>query len=733
MNMIPYGEAATDPATITDEQLDEMIQDAVSATESPETIDFDSFQTQSESFLQLTKTLNQKLIQIARLLDKGLRDEAIQQAGLDGRILTVYQRLDFPEREAYQDLIEEFGFARPPELNHDAAAQLNSSFALVGDLKQLLKNHRLLALGRAPITDRIAAMNALAVADPDNPIWEEDSKTFQNHRLQQIQMELTRATKDNDADVIDQLDRELRTIRWSIPLPQKLVTQVSTLQAAHHESRTRAAIESEIEPLVIAFSEFDVDAGSAAADRIRALSESINMQSDDPLLVPVTDALHWIDEYRDNERTAAENRNQCDQFVRLLDSSDDRNRIERAYQRVRLLGDALPDELRLRAEERLESLDLIARRRTMIRIAAIAAGLLLVLGTATTGGVWWYSESKAMALEKDVQSLVDAKSWDAADTLLAKQSIGIRSRNGMVKNRVAIDDALRLESERLNEFASVLESLETDTTMEPQPALVRRLGELAKTTEELEMVKRQESISLEKKLTNNAAINRELEAELQLLQNHTERLSMEPSNAVEARGLIRKLIAFQAKLTEISPHLKSQAQELSGRCEKCIRGIESAARQKSMVDQITKAVGNKDDYASKLQSFAKQFPESPLSNDFESANERVSEIDAALQVAELFDAKAFRSTVQASPEEAKAWLDQVQDLVKAGKSACWLPLLETKRKHLTKIANIPEAIQTLEQIGGSDLLKELYEYRFSDGVFLSATRRTLRSLRRKRN
>ena len=284
---------------ITDEQLDELIQDAVSAIQSPESIDYDAFQARANELLELTKTINQKLTHIARMLNKGLRDEAIQEAGSDGRVLAIYERLDFPERDAYIHLIEEFGFARPPELNHDAATQLNAAFGRVGDIKHLLKNHRLLALSRATLGDRIGALNALAVADPDNPVWEQDSQLFQTTRLQQMQGEFSKAAQQDDMTVVEQIDHELRTLRWSVPVPQKLATQVATLQAAHHKSKITALILAESDQLLSAYNEFDSVTGCSMADRIRELADSINLLPDDPLLVEIANPLAWVDEFRE--------------------------------------------------------------------------------------------------------------------------------------------------------------------------------------------------------------------------------------------------------------------------------------------------------------------------------------------------------------------------------------------------------------------------------------------------
>jgi len=709
---------------ITDEQLDELIQDAISAIQYPESIDYDAFQARANELVELTKTVNQKLTQIDRLLNKGLRDEAIQEAGSDARVLGIYERLDFPEREAYCSLIEEFGFARPPELNHDAAAQLNAAFGRVGDIKHLLKNHRLLALSRAPLTDRIAALNALSVADPDNPVWEQDSQLFQTTRLQQMQGEFSKAAQQDDTSAVEQIDLELRTLRWSVPVPQKLATQVATLQAAHHKNKITALIRAESDQLNAAYNEFDTVTGFGLVDRIRELAASIDLLPDDPLLEEIANPLAWVDECRENEQAERATRKTCDEFANLLERSDDRNAIERAYQKCRLMGEQFPDELRRRADERLQSLQLMADRRTRIRIAAMAMGLVLLCGATGTGGFLMYRESQTKVIETEVQSLVDAQEWDRAYKSLSGQSISVRSRTQMVKAKVAIDKALKDESNRLAEFESILEDLKSDTSNDPQVSKVDRLKALAKLPKELDQAKEREASSLALLLAKNAKINQDRKEEFKNLEQELQTF-LNAGDAVRIRTGIRQLQSFRESLSDISPHLRVQSDSLVLQSEKYLSNLDDLRKQTAACDSITRTIGKPQEYLIALQSFAKQFPESSMGYDISSkgVDQWGNELEGARAIQRLLSSKAYMATNQVTAAEASDWMSQLQSLTDTPNAQqAWLPLMEPKKKYLSKLEKIAEAIQKLTEIGESELLGELYEYSFPDGKFVSATR-----------
>ncbi len=91
---------------------------------------------------------NQRLGRCQRLLQQGLRSEAIQLAESEPRLLDAIVALDFPERPQWDDLVGIYDLAAAPRIMVEAGVGLNDAYAQEQPLQELLRNHRRLATQR---------------------------------------------------------------------------------------------------------------------------------------------------------------------------------------------------------------------------------------------------------------------------------------------------------------------------------------------------------------------------------------------------------------------------------------------------------------------------------------------------------------------------------------------------------------------------------------------------------
>jgi hypothetical protein len=126
----------------------------------------------------------------------------------------------------------------------------------------LLRRHRLLAMGRANLRQRIAVLSQLATADPSNPQWNRALIECQRRRLDQLAERTTQGRKHDDLRCLQQIAEELRQTRWLTPVSN---AQLETVQRQITRLRGR---QSTIE--AIALAEHLQDA-FAAKDKARLL------------------------------------------------------------------------------------------------------------------------------------------------------------------------------------------------------------------------------------------------------------------------------------------------------------------------------------------------------------------------------------------------------------------------------------------------------------------------------
>jgi hypothetical protein len=140
-----------------------------------------------------------RLSRCHRLLQQGLRSEAIQLAEIEPRLLDVIADLDFPERADWDELIQIYGLPDAARFPIESASFLNEAYAEEDPIQDLLRTHRRLALARGPLRARIEVMRKLAAQDANNPIWQEDLRTFEKARFRGIQSDAEDAVRRGDA------------------------------------------------------------------------------------------------------------------------------------------------------------------------------------------------------------------------------------------------------------------------------------------------------------------------------------------------------------------------------------------------------------------------------------------------------------------------------------------------------------------------------------------------------
>lgn len=180
-------------------------------------------------YADVCKQVNVRLRRCEDFLKQGLRSEAIHTADADPNLLDLLATVDFPERSRWDGMVRLFDLPRAEPLLIDVAEQLNAAYPLQDPLQNLLNRHRLLALARAPVVERLSVLRELAVIDVGSPVWTDDVKTFERVRVSEIQTAAAEADAKGDFGRLEWLAEELAGSNWREVPPTSVVEQVSRL------------------------------------------------------------------------------------------------------------------------------------------------------------------------------------------------------------------------------------------------------------------------------------------------------------------------------------------------------------------------------------------------------------------------------------------------------------------------------------------------------------------------
>jgi hypothetical protein len=347
-----------------------------------------SDQTYTDSLKQLAaeygaacEEVNLRLRRCEDFLQKGLRSEAIHLAQAEPVLLDVLAALDFPERAEWEKVALAYGLPPPPRLRTETAAALNQAYADERPLEHLLRQHRLLALSRAPLGTRLTLMRQIAAADLNNPIWAEDIATFERVRIKTMRRDAERAIKRNDLDALFFIGDELENFTWSITPDPDVVAFVRKEVNYRKHIRLRKSLEKIADELRNVAMGGAEHRARALRQRWNELNSEARLERRDPIARQAAPALKLLDQLDKQQELEFRFQAAVEKLEEALASGASQEQLVDAYYETRKYKRALPGDLRDRYEAKVEMIKTTAARkeRFLLMIAAVV-GILAVIG-----------------------------------------------------------------------------------------------------------------------------------------------------------------------------------------------------------------------------------------------------------------------------------------------------------------------------------------------------------------
>jgi hypothetical protein len=206
----------------------------------------EALKSMAQEYSDACQEVNRRLARCEEFLRQGLRSEAIHFAQAEPNLLDVLSILDFPERQEWDQVVAHYNLPPPPVFPMDTAAALNQAYAQVAPLDELLKKHRLLALARAPLGERLTVLRQIAQMDASNPMWNQDILAFEQVRVRQLRAEVEQLQRHGGEPPLAQLEtlyNELQSGPWRVPVPADVTGTIEQMFSALRDKQLRARAE----------------------------------------------------------------------------------------------------------------------------------------------------------------------------------------------------------------------------------------------------------------------------------------------------------------------------------------------------------------------------------------------------------------------------------------------------------------------------------------------------------
>ena len=586
----------------------------------------DAMEAAADEYAQACDAANERLRKCGKLLADGLRSEAIQQCEAEPNLLDLVATLDFPELHDWQMLLQSNGIQPPPPLLVDVAADLNEAYAQEQPMTAFLRRHRLLALRRAPLRDRIFTLRRLAELDAGNPIWKEDLREFERVRMQEIGRLAEAESRKGNVALVEQLASDLQSGEWQESPPPKLVQQVLQSHAKLVRNRAKAEME-QLEPqLNDAFSQFDVAKGRALRERWNTCALLCDLNSEDELYERALPALEWLQREDDSAADESAYQSAVSALEGALDSEMDRPELERLGHAVLRCERPIPPILEQRLRARISSLDLSRARRVRLIVAAVAAVLVLAVLGIGFGVMRQRHAMEVASHASTIDSLMDKQNFGEAQKHFDELAItapAVAASKDIQQRKVMLTDAIRDEEKRQENFTSAIEAAEQASVEEPDRAALETAREMALSDGEKARV-----LALEDKV---AAADRRLQTQRDnTFRERLSQIEVGIDKLDRARPDRGALAAFSKELADlitqtngVTPAVTALAGVTHKRIDGMYQTMELQEKSEAAFSTITGAVGDPDRFKQALVDFAKEFPASSQAVDFERVSNEV--------------------------------------------------------------------------------------------------------------
>lgn len=572
--------------------------------------------------------VNDRLTACIALLRKGLRSEAIQQANLRPNLIDWCAQLDFPEVEEWCEILQFLQVPVPRALNRDAVRQLQDSLIEEQPLEEVLRQHRRLAIAKAPLAWRLKVLRRIAAIDSTNTVWGQDIETWEKARLGELTNEVDAAVKEGSHGHCMALTKELSARDWRIQPPVELVKTVQNaanrLEYAR-QSKLLAAIAGKLND---AFCSHDQPACRIERDAFQSLTAEMKAPPSLEIKELAEPALLWLEQI-DSELLAYEGHLQAvADLEAALEGKSNILSINRTYAAATRSGEELEPSLERRYRAVLGELQLRARRGMVLRVVGVVAATLLA---AIAFGAWQWRSLRDRDVHASVlalQTMLDEGKLSEAQQYLdglKTSKPAIAASTQLVAIESDLSGLQATEAERLTNFESYIEQADNESPRMIDLSTLLKAEGIAKGENEKAQVQRIRRRRAEYDRSTESEQFTVLKGEVEKLTRQLDHLEARNLSELSDNAFDKPLQDIEALRTTYS-QAGSNGFKLIDVLQARATSLRSAMREASSTDlKVTSATNQVRQARSlealhqALESFAASAPNSPMGSDFAAA------------------------------------------------------------------------------------------------------------------
>ena len=593
--------------------------------------EFNRLQGLAQGYASICHDINERAYMCQEFLGSGQRKKAVELAQKAPDLRATAKAVDFRERGLWLDICEEYELPFPDIIDTDiVTVVIDEAYGQKRTIQSLLMLHRRMALGRAPLADRVRVLRKLCLADASNEIWKEDLGVLEGARMEELIKTAERANKDGDLPLLETVQRELAGDEWLNPPNRALLAGVADMIKPHRGNLAIERYRKLVTDIRGAHGSMDEERCRLLLGQWYGVEQTTGFAPDAKLAEDVAPVEEWLEELSQAQTEEDAYDTACVALEQAIDEDHSRDDMEKLAANILRCDRGMPDLLAARFNSKMEELARVAKRKFALRLTGVIVALVM-LGAGITLGILRYNKSKELARWRDqIAAAVDKGDMNAAAKLftsLNSKAPEFAHDPDIESLRAKRDKIVKEEKDRKDEFEQCMARVAQAGEENPDEESLKRAETLARDFREKSLVQEwREKIQTYRDTTTaqrRAAIKTQMDR-LDVLYTAVMASSSLDAAAVEAKvkecvdlaDEIEKLpgvgSATRARLASIRTH--------SGQLAKTVR---NKANRLNAIEQrlpgIIRSYHTPSQLAATLERFAKDYPDHQWAADFTKA------------------------------------------------------------------------------------------------------------------
>lgn len=337
-------------------------------------------QKAAREYAEACRLVNQRLRRCQDLLNHGLEGEALHLCQTSPDLLDLVAALNFPQRQAWDELTARYGLPLTPALETAAARALNTAVEDHAPVAPLLRRLRLLALLRAPVIPRLALLRDIGRHDPRNPFWADEIRRHEQYRLEELPAEILAARRARDEGRLVALQQELDSPVWLTPPPPAVA---AACRRALDKGRARAD-RKRLEDLLARFRSAqgrnDAAAGHALREQVRQVLRGGHIPPGAALVASFRPLFEWLAQSEEEEKRDRAFQQALRELADEIAGGTRLQALKDKMERAQAFRRPVPPHLEGDYQARVRRLQRAARSRVRtLAVGSVAAVVVFVL------------------------------------------------------------------------------------------------------------------------------------------------------------------------------------------------------------------------------------------------------------------------------------------------------------------------------------------------------------------